>query len=447
MLTGVVVGVLVGIVYTLSPLTVWFMVAAVLIVAAAGRGLDADERRRIQTVLVVSILVRVAAVLVLFLTTNHAQTPFGFFFGDEEYFIRRSMWLRNVALGIPIHRADLIYAFDDYSETSQLYVFAFIQALVGFSPYGLHLVGIALYLAAVVILTRTIRPSFGATPSLLALVLMLTLPSLFAWSISALKEPLFFLLTAIALAAAVGAARPGRWRSRLAWAAVTIGATVALETVRRGGLALEGASIGTGLLLAWLLVRPRMLVATVLAAVTICAIVVARPEAQVRAASALAEIARVHRGHVWTPGHNYHVLDDRLYGELVNIRTIRFDESARFVVRAFASYVMVPLPNQIYSTAALAFLPEQLAWLCLLAIAPVGFFFSLRRNVVLASVLAMHAVIAALPVALTSGNIGTLVRHRGFALPFLICLGAVGICELLARAVGPMATPQRSLCP
>src|SRR5438093_9658252 len=142
-----VAGVLLGIVYTLSPLTVWFALAALLLVAFAGRGVDAAERRRIQAVLIVSILVRAASVLALFLVTNHVQTPFGFFFGDEEYFIRRSMWLRNVALGIPIHRADLVYAFDDYSETSQLYVFAFLQALVGFAPYGLHLIGIALYLA------------------------------------------------------------------------------------------------------------------------------------------------------------------------------------------------------------------------------------------------------------------------------------------------------------
>ena len=37
-------------------------------------------------------------------------------------------------------------------------------------------------------------------------------------------------------------------------------------------------------------------------------------------------------------------------------------------------------------------------------------------------------------VALTSGNIGTLVRHRGLILPFVICLSAVGACDLIARA-------------
>ena len=52
--------------------------------------------------LVVAVVLRVVAVAALFALTNHAQVPFGSFFGDEEYFIKRSIWLRNVALGMPI---------------------------------------------------------------------------------------------------------------------------------------------------------------------------------------------------------------------------------------------------------------------------------------------------------------------------------------------------------
>ena len=57
----------------------------------------------------------------------------------------------------------------------------------------------------------------------------------------------------------------------------------------------------------------------------------------------------------------------------------------------------------------------------------------MRRDPLIASLLVSHAVLAALLVAFTSGNIGTLVRHRGFALPYLMWISAVGACELLAR--------------
>ena len=36
-------------------------------------------------------------------------------------------------------------------------------------------------------------------------------------------------------------------------------------------------------------------------------------------------------------------------------------------------------------------------------------------------------------VSLVSGNVGTLIRHRGLVLPFVICLAAVAVCDVLAR--------------
>jgi hypothetical protein len=142
--------------------------------------------------------------------TDHARVPFGSFFGDEEYFLRRSMWLRNVALEIPIHRADLIYALDDYSDTSQLHVLAALQ--IGRVRALRRTCGIALPRRSAP-LFRLVRPTFGATPS--ARSGAAAHPAeLFAWSISALKEPLFVALTATALA--TPSPRPGRRWARQA---------------------------------------------------------------------------------------------------------------------------------------------------------------------------------------------------------------------------------------
>jgi hypothetical protein len=428
-------GVLIGIAYTLSPLTVLCAIAIPLMIRAGGRGLEPAERRRLQIILAVAIGVRVLAVAGLFLATDHTQAPFGSFFGDEEYFLRRSMWLRNVGLGVPIHGADLIYAFDDYSDTSQLYILGFLQTLLGFAPYGAHLIGIALYLGTVLVLFRLVRPAFGATPALLGLVLMLTLPSLFAWSISVLKEPMFFALTAVALASVVAAVRESRWRRKMLLVAVALAGALALQTVRRAGFAIEVMSILTGVAFAWIIVRPRLFVAALVLVTLGGAVALARPSVQVSVSRALVQAATFHRGHVWTPGRTYHLLDERLYGDHADMRTMRLDEAARYVVGALFSYVTVPLPSQIYSTAALAFLPEQMVWYLLVAFAPAGLVFAMRRDPLIASLLLTHAVVAALLIAFTSGNIGTLVRHRGFALPYLIWISAVGACELLARGV------------
>jgi hypothetical protein len=189
---AIVLGVISGVAYVLSPLTVLCLTGMAGIVWWARRGLEGDEQRWLTVILIVAIVTRVLAVAGLFVLTDHARLPFGSFFGDEEYFIKRSIWLRNVALGIPLHGADLIYAFDDYSATTYLYVLAFIQVLVGPAPYGVHLLGVGVHLAAIVVLHRLVRSTLGRMPALVGLVILVVLPTQFAWSISALKDPLFF---------------------------------------------------------------------------------------------------------------------------------------------------------------------------------------------------------------------------------------------------------------
>ena len=427
-------GVGIGVVYVLSPLTIWFGVAMVLLVRSAVTGIDARERRWILTLLVAAIVLRLAAIGGLFLLTNHSQMPFGSFFGDEEYFIKRSIWLRNVALGIPVHGADLIYAFDEYSATSYLYVLAFIQVLVGPAPYGAHLLGVAFYVAGSVILYRTTRPAFGRMPALIGFGLLLFLPSLFAWSISALKEPLYFLLTASSLSLALRVIRgPGAWRRLLAGTTVAAIA-IAIETVRPAGGLLSLASLTGGVVFAALVRRPRLLIVSMAALPIVAGAALAYPEVQVKVYGSVQAAARQHWGHVATPGYVYRLLDERFYPDRSEIADIEFRESAKFVARAIGKYLTVPLPWEVQSRPALAYVPEQIIWYILVALFPAGVVFACRRDPLTAGLLFAHALIAAVTVALISGNVGTLVRHRGLALPYLVWLSAVGVCGLISHA-------------
>jgi len=63
----------------------------------------------------------------------------------------------------------------------------------------------------------------------------------------------------------------------------------------------------------------------------------------------------------------------------------------------------------------------------------VGALFGFRRDATVTGLLVGHALVIAAAVAFTGGNVGTLVRHRGLALPYLVWLSGVGGCELLLR--------------
>jgi hypothetical protein len=433
-ITATVVAVLIGAVYTLSPSTVWFAAAMWVIHRYAVSGLDADDRRWVTGLLLVAVFLRVAAVAALFVATDHTQTPFGIFFGDEAFYLRRSIWLRNVALGIPTHTADFIYAFDESGWTSHLYVLAFFQVIFGPSPYGSHLLGIALYLLGSTVLYRSIRPTFGRAPAIGGLALLLFLPSLFAWSISALKEPLYLLFAACSLSWTLTVVRSRRWLTKLPALVGVVAIVVALQTIREQGGILMGVGLVSGLFIGWVASRPRILIALMVALPIVTGAVLSVPQNRLKAYVTLQKAARQHWGHVETPGWVYTLLEPRFYGDSSAISDMQFVDSARYIVRAFERYVTVPWPWEVRSTAALIDIPEQVIWYLLFLLLPVGLVCAFQRDPMLTGLLSGTAGALVVAVALTSGNVGTLVRHRSLALPFLLWLSITGLCELLARA-------------
>ena len=423
---AIVAGVLIGVVYTLSPLTIWAAIAFAFLIWLIGDGLPEPERTRVRAILVVAIVARLAVIVGFWFLTDHARVPFGSFFGDEEYFIRRATWLRNVALGIPIHSADLIYAYDDYSYTHYLYVFAFIEALVGFAPYGLKVLSAAMYLGGAVVLFRLARKAYGSGVALAGLLILLFLPSLFAWSIAALKEPPFVLVGALACSVAVTTMRTPSMARRLAGVVFLCAAAAGLQSIRDGGLIIAIVGLGGGMVLGWLAVRPRAAIVFAVAMPILVVGLLSRPSMQLRAVQEVRRAAKLHWGHINTPGFTYKTLDAEYYPERNSIDHMSRGATARFLVRSAAEYLTVPRPWTIESRAALAFMPELMFWYCILALLPVGLVAALRRDALVTTVLAAYAFGVAALVALTGGNIGTLVRHRGLALPYLIWLAAAG---------------------
>ena len=426
-------GIVLGIAYTLSPLGVWAAAAFALLVWRIGDGLPESERKRVRAILIAAILIRVVAVGGVWLTTDHARVPFASFFGDEEYFIRRATWLRNVALGIPIHSADLIYAFDDYSYTHYLYVIAFVEALVGFAPYGLKVISAAMYLGGAVILFRLARHAYGSGVALAGLLVVLFLPSLFAWSIAALKEPPYFLIGALACSVAVTTMRTRSVARRIAGVLFLLVAAGLLQSIRDGGLIIAVTGLGGGMLLGWLARRPWAALAFAVVVPIAVFAMLSRPAVQLRAVQEVRRAAKLHWGHVNTPGYSYKSLDPELYPDRSAIDQMSRDATGRFLVRSAVEYLTVPRPWTIESRPALAFVPELMFWYCVLALLPVGLVVALRRDALVTMVLGAYAFALAALVAVTGGNIGTLVRHRGLALPYVIWLSAAGADALLTR--------------
>ena len=435
-------GVTLGFAYTLSPLTVLVAGALAPLWRWASAGLTPQERRWLFGLFAIAVVLRAAAIGGLFLTAD-PEIPYANFFGDEEFFKRKTTWLRNVSMGIPISKADFLYAFDRTGDSSYLDVLSYLQALVGLAPYGIHVLNAGAYLGAVLVLYRVVRKSFGGVAAVFGSVLLLFLPSLFVWSISALKEPLYFLVVAVNLGAALMMVRGRGWGWRLASLCTLVAGGFALQTLREGGLVLAFVGVGGGFAMAFALSRPRLLLAACVAVPLVVTLALSRPAVQDRAWAGVHQVALKHWGYINTPGQTFKLMDPPFYVDRLAIKAMTVADVTRYGLRATWSYLTVPLPWQIESRSALAFLPEQMIWFVLLLLMPVGVVVGLRRDPLLTCVLVAHGLVAAAMVAVSGGNVGTLVRHRGLALPYLVWLSGLGAVQI-ARLVCSSA-PSRGL--
>jgi hypothetical protein len=108
-------------------------------------------------------------------------------------------------------------------------------------------------------------------------------------------------------------------------------------------------------------------------------------------------------------------------------------EAGRFVARSLAAFAVAPLPWHLESRSEWLYLPEHVAWFGLLLLAAVGVPLAFRRDSLVTALLLSYTLVTSAAVAVTSGNVGTLIRHRSLSIPFLVWFSAIGLIWLLER--------------
>ena len=412
------VGLLLAVAYAASPLSAWMLLATPLLIALLGRGLPAAERRALTIILAVAFTARVLLVAAMFVADipQLNDLSIGGLAGDEAYYLSRAIRSRDILLGFSHGNFDYFVTNDEYGRTSYLSLLTWLQVVFGPTPYSMRLVNALLFVAGATLLYRVVRGAFGATAALLGLVALLFLPSLFVSSVSLLKEPLYFFVASALLCCVIQAIRrPNLWQ-RIGLVVLSGSAIWLLDDLRRGAVFLA------------------------------IAVMFAQPAIRARGIEAVESAARTHAGHVFTVGHAYKLLDEGFYVSPKSSSDWELGltdaQAARFVVRAATSFLLTPLPWEVRSVSELVFLPEHMGWYALLAMLPFGLAAGWRRDPLTTSLLIGYALPTAAVLALTNGNVGTLLRLRGLVTPYLLWIGVLGMIAIL-EAVAAQAAPVR----
>jgi hypothetical protein len=426
-------GVGLGLAWMLSPLTVVLGGATFWMCARAVSRLDGDERFYTTRILAIAIGARFLIVGVLLLTTRPDREPFVTLFPDAKFLLDRSLWIRNLWLGNPIGPHQSISIFDPYAASSYPSLLAAVQTLAGPSPYGLCLLSVALFTAGALLLHTSVRRAFGGLVAAVGLAAVMVWPTLFAWSVSVLRESAQFFLGAVLASALFGLVRDRRVFTRAAWALALAAALAGLSALRPGTLEIGLAAVVFAAALRAILSRRWIAVAVVIVA---AAGLWLREE---RFLTLVHLAANRHFGHVMSTGQSFRLLDETVYaGGLDAIDRMSFFDCTRFLMNAVGAFVVVPAPWRVSSAGELAMIPQQLAWYLFVAAAVAGTAVGLRRDAWLTCILAGYALAGLVIIAPNSGNVGTLVRHRDMIVPFVLWLGSLGLVSA-ARAAAPDA--------
>ncbi|HJU41494.1 MAG TPA: hypothetical protein VJ691_01725 [Vicinamibacterales bacterium] len=448
---GVAAGIGLGVLYAASPLFAVTLAGAAALLIAAGRELPSAERRRIVIILGAALAVRFLLIAGLLVVNIPYLSDLGVggLRGDDAYYLARAIRARDIMLGVTQGRYDYFVVTDEYGRTSYLHFLTFIQVLFGPSPYSMRALNSLLFVTGSYLLFRMCRPGLGATATSLALVALLFLPSLLVSSMSTSKEPLYFFITTVLLTAALAVIRHPSVLAKLAAIGVAAVALWILDDLRRGALVLGLSGLALAALARLLLATPRRAAASVAVALITAAILWTQQPVRERFLDVTAGIAKMHAGHVFTPGHAYKLLDEGFYMHpgtpAAWVLDLSERQAGRFLVRAAASFVATPLPWEMRSTSELMFFPEHLLWMLIVVLVPIGAVAGWRRDATITACLIGFAVPTAAAIAMTTGNIGTLLRLRGLVTPYLLwfaALGALTVYEwLLTR---PASVPRHA---
>jgi hypothetical protein len=435
-------GLLAAAAYAASPLSVWVLVVALVAARALGRNLPADERRMFYGLFAAAFAARVLFVCARFLaaTPDLNDLSIGGLGGDEAYYLSRAIRSRDILLGFSHGTYDYFVTTDEYGRTSYLRLLTWFQVAFGPTPYSMRLVNVLFFLTGASLLYRTMR-AVGPVAALWAFGVLLFVPSLFVSSTSLLKESLYFMVASALFCSIVQACRATRFWPRLWFILVAFASLWLLDDLRRGAVMLAVAGFAAGLAIR-VVFQARWRVAVALIAITVAgAGALSQSRIRARVVDGVESAARAHAGHVFTVGHAYKLMDESFYVVPQTASdwdlTLTEAQAARFVLRAAASFLLTPLPWDMRSRSELAFLPEHMLWYVILALLPAGVVAGWKRDPLTTSLLLGYALPTAAVLALTNGNVGTLLRLRGLVTPYLLWLSVLGFVSFVtARSRG-----------
>ena len=342
---------------------------------------------------------------------------------DSDYYSQRGYAWAQHAKGFL--KSIPPYYSTDYGWNGYLHVVASFYYLFDFSPTSVKflncffgaLLGPAIFFLA--------KACFNLPTARWASLIVSFFPSLVLWSATNLKEPLFFLLTVLLFLFFFRIQNSSRWRTGVFYGCLFAGVFL-LHAIMRSAIyswTMVACSFGAVFFTSRVSRFRKWIVFLILLAGVFVG--------QNYIRSFLIQAYVKHAGHIWTWGTVYKYLPEELYDSNYTVVWTRSSQFHAFqpmwIGKAVFRYLLEPFPSRINTLRVSMSFPQMVFWYFSLPFAFFGMAAACRRDIRCSLFMVLTLMVWTVVTALTSGNIGTVLRIRDMLTPFYLLFACVGI--------------------
>lgn len=321
----------------------------------------------------------------------------------------------------------LIPPVDSYAIGFITYLYSIIYASYGYAPLVIHIINILLNLLTGVVIFKLSKLLFNKQAALISLILFLFNPVSFYYATTKLKEPLYFLCAYLVIYLSVLTVK----QKNFFYTILLIPFLILIRLVKWAYFYPIVLTLAIYFILVYLS-KKRLIIFTML--MLIALMFYLKPSIIPKGLNLIFGMAEgMHKGHLSAVGHKYDLL---IFGPEITL--YNGFEQLIFTLNAWYHLIFEPLLSSVMSARLLLFYPLKIAWVILCFLASLGFISAFRYKADCRKeylLLLLFFVLVGSVLAISSGNIGTMLRHRGIIEPVVFIFATYFICFKLKPAV------------
>lgn len=320
------------------------------------------------------------------------------------------------------------YGFGYHGYTKFL---GFIYTLFGPMKFSARIFSCLMGVISGLFIYYIVKEIFGKRVAKLAAILTVFFPSLVLWSITFLKESPYIFFSCIVVWSFLKFMKT----KRIFYLFIFILAILGQNTLREKFSAI---SIMLPLFLSYFIVSGISWKKK--AVILICLSIVMVPllyriNIINKVSDEMTKCLRYTRGVVYMGGSSYKIFDEKYYigGSMSHSDHISFIDFTKGFFKGWFYLLFAPFPWKTYTGLQLMSYPQVILWYLLIPFIFIGMITALRYKWKETFIIFTYIILLGSVIAIGSGNIGTLFRHRDMVTPFFLIFGSVGLIKIFGQ--------------